>query len=264
MSYKIKAVADMVGVSVRTLHHYDQIGILKPDSVTTSGYRLYTEMDIERLQQVLFFKELDFTLQEIKEILDNPDFDRKHALMTHKEILIEKKKRLDKIIKSVNKTIDSIEGGTDMNKKEMFEVFDMTEIEAHKEKYAEETKRKYGNSDEYKESVEKTSKYTKDDWARINTINGQIYRKIIANMDKGIADLEVQKAIDELRQQITDNFYNCTIEIFRGLGDLYVYDERFKANIDKYKEGLAKFLSEAMCYYCDKSKKGVTHLESSK
>lgn len=251
MPYKIKEVADMVGVSVRTLHHYDQIGILKPKSVTAAGYRLYTDEDLERLQQVLFFKELEFNLQEIKEIIDNPNFDRKHALKTHRELLIEKKKRLDKIIKSVEKTIDSIEGGIDMNKKEMFEGFDMTEIETHKEKYAEETKEKYGDTDAYKESMKKTSKYTKEDWARIKAMDEQIYEKIIANMDKGIADPEVQSAVAEKRQQITNNFYNCTIEIFRGLADLYVNDPRFTANIDKNKEGLAKFLSEAMHYYCD-------------
>ena len=254
MSYKIKEVADMVGVSVRTLHHYDKIGILKPESVTPAGYRLYNDGDLERLQQVLFFKELDFSLEEIKEILDNPDFDRKHALKTHRELLIEKKKRLDKIIKSVDKTIDSIEGGIDMNKKEMFEGFDMSEIEAHKEKYAEETKQKYGDSGAYKESMKKTSKYTKEDWARINASNERIYGKIVANMDKGIDNPEVQNAVDELRQEITNNFYNCTIEIFRGLGDLYVNDERFTANIDKHKQGLAKFLSEAMHYYCDNIK----------
>ncbi|MCB2358253.1 MerR family transcriptional regulator [Clostridium estertheticum] len=254
MSYKIKEVADMVGVSVRTLHHYDQIGILKPKSVTTAGYRLYTDDDLERLQQVLFFKELDFTLLEIKEILDNPDFDRKHALKTHRELLIEKKKRLDKIIKSVDKTIDYIEGGIDMTKNEMFEGFDISEIEAHKEKYAEETKQKYGDTEAYKESLKKTSKYTKEDWARINATNGKINEKIIANMDKGIGNSEVQKAVAELRQHITDNFYDCTIEIFRGLADLYVNDERFTANIDRQKEGLAKCLSESMIYYCDNAK----------
>ncbi|MGH4123565.1 MAG: MerR family transcriptional regulator [Clostridium sp.] len=260
MPYKIKEVADMVGVSIRTLHHYDQIGILKPDSVTAAGYRLYTDVDLERLQQVLFFKELDFNLEEIKEILDNPDFDRKHALRAHRELLIEKKKRLSKIIKSVDKTIDSIEGGTNMNNKEMFEGFDITEIEIAKEKYAEEAKQKYGNTEAYKESAKKTSKYTKADWAKINITNEKIYGEIVANMHKGITDPEVQNAVAELRQEITSNFYNCTIEIFRGLGDLYVNDERFTANIDKHKEGLAKFLSEAIKYYCD----GATQVASGK
>ena len=254
MSYKIKEVADMVGISVRTLHHYDQIGILKPNSVTPAGYRLYTDDDLERLQQVLFFKELDFTLLEIKEIIDNPDFDKKHALKIHRELLIEKKMRLDKIIKSVDKTIDYIEGGINMKKNEMFEGFDISEIEAHKERYVEETKRKYGDTDAYKESLIKTSKYTKGDWARINASNGKINEKIIANMDKGIDNLEVQKTVNELKQHITDNFYDCTLEIFRGLADLYVNDERFTTNIDKYKKGLAKFLSESMIYYCDNAK----------
>ncbi|MDP4143345.1 MAG: MerR family transcriptional regulator [Bacillota bacterium] len=254
MSYKVKEVADIVGISVRTLHHYDQIGLLKPESISPAGYRLYTDKDLERLQQILFFKELDFNLQEIKEVLDSPGFDRKHALKAHRELLIEKKKRLEKIIKSVDSTIDSIEGGIEMGKKEMFDGFDMSEIEKHKEKYAEETRQKYGNTYAYKESQKKTSQYKKEDWARIMSRSEEIYKKVIANMDKGPADKEVQEAVAELRQHITDSFYNCTPEIFRGLGDLYVNDERFTANIDKYKPGLAKFLREAMHIYCDNLK----------
>lgn len=251
MEYKIKQVAEMVGVSVRTLHHYDDIGLLKPKSITTAGYRLYNEQDFERLQQILFFKELNFTLQEIKEILDNPNFDRKKALNNHKKLLIEKKKRLEKIIESVDKTIESIEGGVYMNKKEMFQGFDEIEIDKMKNQYAKETKEKYGDSDAYKESIKKTSKYGKDDWNKINEMSNEIYRKVIDNMDKGIDSKEVQDAVEEWRNHISSNFYNCTPEIFRGLAQLYVADKRFTKNIDKFKDGLAKFLSEAMEYYCD-------------
>lgn len=254
MFFKVKEVADMVGVSVRTLHHYDQIRLLKPENLSEAGYRLYTNKDLERLQQILFFKELDFNLHEVKEILDNPNFDRKQALKSHKEILVEKKKRLEKIIKSVDNTINSIEGENEMDKKELFDGFDISEIEKLKERYAKEAKIRYGNSEAYKESEEKTSKYTKKDWNRIEKSTGEIYKKIIDNMDKGVRDLQVQLAVGELRQQITDNFYNCTPEIFRGLGDLYVSDERFTKNIDKYKEGLSAFLREAMHYYCDNIK----------
>ena len=254
MFYKVKEVADIAGVSVRTLHHYDQIGLLKPESVTTAGYRLYNEEDLERLQQILFFKELDFNLQEIKDILDNPSFDRKYALKTHRELLIEKKKRIERIIKSVEKTMDSIEGGMEMNKKEMFDGFDMTEIEKHKEKYAEETKQKYGNTDAYKESQKRTSKYTKEDWARIMANGAEIDKKLVALMDRDPSDPEVQDLIAQKRQHITDSFYNCTPEIFRGLGELYVNDERFTANIDKHKEGYAKFLIEAIKVYSDNLK----------
>lgn len=254
MSYKVKEVRDMVGVSVRTLHYYDQIGLLKPASVSSAGYRLYTDDDLERLQQILFFKELDFNLQEIKDILDSPDFDRGYALRTHKEMLIKKKKRLEKIIQSVEKTIDSIEGGMEMNKKEMFDGFSMEEIEKHKAKYAEETKQKYGNSKAYKESQKRTSKYTKDDWASITEERNEIYKRLGDLMDKEPSDLEVQKAVGEWKQHITDYFYTCTPEIFRGLGEMYVNDEGFTANIDKIKPGLAKFLSEGIKIYCDNLK----------
>jgi DNA-binding transcriptional MerR regulator len=254
MSYKVKEVSNLVGVSVRTLHHYDEIGLLNPEFVTSAGYRLYSDNNLERLQQILFFKELDFSLQEIKSIMDSPGFDRKKALNVHKKLLIEKKKRLERLIESVEKTMESIEGGIEMSQKEMFDGFDMSEIERHKEKYAEETREKYGASDAYKESTKKTSTYAKEDWARIMARNEAINNKIIANMDKGPADPIVQEGIAELRQHITDSYYNCTLEIFRGLGDLYVEDERFTANIDKNKPGYAQFLREAMHYYCDNLK----------
>lgn len=255
MSIKVKQVAKLVGISVRTLHHYDHIGLLKPTFVSPAGYRLYTDEDLERLQQILFFKELDFNLEEIKQIIDSPNFNRPDALLSHKKLLLEKRARLDKIITSIDKTMDSMEGGREMEKKEMFEAFDMSEIEKHKEKYAEETKQKYGHTDAFKESAQKTAKYTKDDWAAIHARSSEIYLRIVANMDQGPADPEVQKAVGDFRQHITDSYYNCTLEIFRGLGDLYVNDPRFTANIDKIKEGLAVFLREAMYIYCDKDQK---------
>lgn len=251
VSYKVKEVADLVGVSVRTLHHYDEIGLLTPESVNQAGYRLYSDRELERLQQILFFREIGFSLQEIKKILDDPDFDRKRALQSHKELLLEKKKRLEAIIETVDKTIESIEGGYEMSKKDMFEGFDMTPIEEHKRKYAAEARQKYG--DAVMDAVEKrTDNYTKDDWAQIMAKSGSIFAKVIAAMDRGPADPQVQEAVGELRQWITDHFYDCTTEIFRGLGDLYVTDERFTANIDKYKPGLAAFLREAMHIYCDR------------
>lgn len=255
MFYKVKEVADMVGISIRMLHHYDKIGLLKPESVSPAGYRLYTDKDLERLQQVLFFKELEFNLREIKGILDSPGFDRKQALKSHRELLIEKKKRLERIIQNVERTMDSIEGGINMDKKEMFEAFDIAEIERNKEKYAKEAKQKYGSSAAYKECEKKTSSYTKNDWATIMESWDVIYKKTATLMEKGPADPEVQDAVAEYRQFVTDNFYTCTPEIFRGLGDLYVNDERFTKNIDKYKPGLAEFLRDAINIYCDNLKK---------
>lgn len=144
--YKVKDIADIAGISVRTLHHYDDIGLLIPDSVTEKGYRLYSLENLERLQQILFFKELDFNLNEIKEILDNPNFDKKEALNNHKRLLEEKVRRLKKIINTVNNTINNMEAGIEMNEKNMFHGFNSDEIN----KYKEEVKDKYGKTDAYR------------------------------------------------------------------------------------------------------------------
>jgi DNA-binding transcriptional MerR regulator len=250
--YKVKEVAELAGISVRTLHHYDNIGLLKPTHIGVNGYRLYSEEDLARLQQILFFKELDFSLQDIKGILDNPNFDRRKALYTQKQLLVEKKHRLERIIQSVEQTIQSIEGGTVMTKKEMFEPFDMKKIEEHQKKYEQEVKEKYGGTKAYEESMQKTASYKEDDWKRIQEKSENLYKRMIQAMHKGPEDAEVQQIVGEMRQHITDNFYECTPEMFRGLGDLYVNDPRFTKNIDKYQPGLAAFLRKAMHVYCDK------------
>lgn len=147
-----------------------------------------------------------------------------------------------------------MEGEFKMNKKEVLGAFDMTEIEEHQKKYSEEVKNKYGNTSAYKESNEKTSKYTKEDWNNIMKDWDIIYKKLANLMDKNPDDKEVQEYIHQFREHISKNFYDCTPEIFRGLGELYVNDERFTANIDKYKTGLSKFLREAINVYCDNIK----------
>ncbi|TLS36061.1 MerR family transcriptional regulator [Pseudalkalibacillus caeni] len=254
MEYRVKEVADLAGVSVRTLHHYHEIGLLVPASTSSSGYRLYTEDNLERLQQILFFKELGFSLSGVKEILEKPDFDRKAALTTHKELLVKKRARLDEIIETVEKTLSSIEGGIKMADKDMFKGFDMEEIERHQKKYSEEAKQKYGRK--MVEAVEeKTSQYGIDDWETINAMTNSIYKKIGDRMEHGPADPAVQEEVAKWRQLITDHFYECTTDIFRGLGDLYVMDERFTKNIDRHKEGLAAFLREAMHVYCENHEK---------
>jgi len=252
--YKVNEVATIAGVSVRTLHHYDAIGLLAPAVVEKNGYRLYSDDDLARLQQILFFKELDFPLQRIRDILDNPSFDHRSALHAHRELLVEKKRRLEKILLSVERSIQSMDGGEQMSKKEMFEPFDMSEIEEHRKKYEQETRERYGDSDAYKESQRRTSAYTKEDWQRVQSEMDQIFRQIgeAAEQGNGPGDAEVQQYVGQLRAFITANYYNCTLDIFRGLGDLYVGDERFTANLDRYGDGLASFLRDAMHMYCDR------------
>ncbi len=183
--------------------------------------------------------------------MENPGFDRKHALNNHKNLLLQKKERLEKIIDTVEKTINSIDGGKEMNKKEMFNGFDISEIENYKSKYAKEAREKYGDSKAYKESEIKTSKYTKEDWNNIMESGNLIFEKLSKLIDKPKESSEVQDVIEEWREYITNNFYNCTLEIFRGLGQMYVYDERFTNFINQTKSGLANFFSEAIEVYCN-------------
>lgn len=135
MPYKVKEVANLVGVSIRTLHYYDEIGLLVPKSTNQAGHRLYTENELERLQQIMFFREIGFSIKEICPILDSPDFDRNRALELHRDVLLQQKKRLEDIIETVNKTIQSVTGGIRLSTKDMFEGFDMTPIEEHKKKF---------------------------------------------------------------------------------------------------------------------------------
>lgn len=252
MPHKVKEVADLVGVSVRMLHHYDKIGLLKPAMVSEAGYRLYTEADLEKLQQIMFFRELDFGLQEIKSILESPNFDRREAMKKHKELLSAQKERLEKIIETVDKTLVSLEGGREMDKKEMFGAFDMSTIEEHKAKYAEEARQRWGQTDAYKESQNRAAKYTKEDWAKISTEVNAIYSKVAVLMDaKEPEDPEVQELVRQWQEHISTYFYHCPPEMLRGLGDLYVSDERFTKNIDKYRAGLAAFLRDAMHFFAD-------------
>lgn len=245
MAHTVKAVAELAGISVRTLHHYDEIGLLKPAQVSASGYRLYTEGDLERLQQVLFFKELGFGLHEIKEIIDRPGFDRKRALLEHRQLLLERQERIGRLLRSVDRTLESMERGIRMAEKDMFNGFDQS-------KYEEEARQRWGHSEEYRQSAERTKKYTKADWTKIQQESGAIYQGLASVMDRDPADPEVQEWTRQWHEHINTYFYQCSLEVFRGLGDMYVADERFTQNIDKFAPGLAAFMKAAMHVYCDR------------
>lgn len=240
----VNQVSRLTGISVRTLHYYDEIGLLKPKEIKANGYREYDDIALSRLQQILFFKELDFTLDDIKKILDNPSFDKDKAFINHKNLLLLKKQRLEKIICLVDKLM---KGEEDMG----FSVFDMSQIEKAQKEYANEAKKRWGETDSFKESQNKTSNYNKEDWKRITKQTEQIYNDFANNMDKYPSHPDVQNLVSKWQKHITENFYNCTNEILAGLGQMYVDDERFTKNINRYKEGLAKFISDAIKIYCE-------------
>lgn len=239
MKMLIKDFAKACGVSVRTLHYYDEIGLLKPSFVDEwTGYRYYDENSLLRMQEIMFYRELDFSLKNISQIISSPYYDKEKALSQQKKLLVLKKERLEKLILSID---DAMKGKVVMN------AFDNSEFE----KYKDEAKEKWGNTTAYAEYSEKSKNYGKDKFSAISSEMAEIFSKFNRAMKKSDADSdEAQILVKELQDYITNNFYTCTKEILSGLGQMYVYDERFKNNIDKAGEGTAEFVSEAIKIYC--------------
>ena len=244
MAFTVKVVSKLAGVSVRTLHHYDEIGLLKPAGHSAAGYRLYAEKDLQRLQQVLFFKELGFDLKEIRKILSDPKFDRRRALVEHRKHLLERQERVRRLIKSVDRTLNAIEKGKPMNA-QMFDGFDAAQ-------YEQEARERWGGTPEFEESQRRTKGYGKADWDAIHREGREIIEGVVAAMDRGPADPEVQKWIGRHHRQINDRFYACSAGVYRGLGDLYIDDPRFTAYFDQFRPHLARFMRDAMRVYCDR------------
>ena len=241
---QINEFAKLAGVSVRTLHYYDEIGLLKPAFVDEqNGYRFYDEISLERMQEILFYRELDFELKSIAEILSSPDYDKQKALAEQRKLLILKKERLERIIAA----LDSAEKG-----KITMTAFDNSDYETARNQYEAEAKQRWGETDAYKEHAEKTANYTKDQWQAVTDRLMTVLAKFAACMKDGnTADsAEAQTLVKELQNYITENYYTCTNEILAGLGQMYVADERFKTNIDKNGNGTADFVSKAIEIYC--------------
>ena len=243
---QINEFAKLAGVSVRTLHYYDEIGLLKPAFVDEqNGYRFYDEISLERMQEILFYRELDFELKSIAEIFSSPDYDKQKALAEQRKLLILKKERLERIIAA----LDSAEKG-----KITMSAFDNSDYETARNQYEAEAKRRWGETAAYKEHAEKTANHTKDKWQEVNDGLMTVLTKFAECMKDGnTADsAEAQALVKELQNYITDNYYTCTNEILSGLGQMYVADERFKNNIDKHTPGTAAFISESIATYCKK------------
>ncbi len=241
---KVKEVADLVGISVRTLHHYDEIGLLSPDAITESGYRLYSNNNLETLQQILFFKELDFPLKKIKEIIKSPTFNREEALFMHRKLLLEKRNRLDVMIRTIDKTISYTKGEIQMSNQEKFEGFDFSQ-----NPYEQEARERWGD-EAIDQSKAKVGKMSKDEQAAMGEKMNEIYRNLAALRHESPASPESQAAIKKW-YDILNKMGNYSLEAFKGLGQMYVDDERFTKNIDQFGEGLAAFMRDAMAVYAD-------------
>ena len=242
MKMQIKEFAEFTGVSVRTLHYYDEIGLLTPAFVErATGYRFYDENSLIRMQEILFYRELDFSLKSIGEILSSPNYNKSKALNEQKQLLMLKKERLERLI-------SAIEGA--MKGENVMTAFDNSEFE----KYKAEAREKWGKTDAYKEHAERTKNYSKQKWNDLAEGMDHIMAEFALCMRKGESpdSIEAQNLVKMLQNHITENYYVCTNEILAGLGQMYVADDRFKNNIDKHADGTAAFISEAIAVYCCK------------
>ncbi|KYD17430.1 MerR family transcriptional regulator [Caldibacillus debilis] len=253
---RIKEVADLAGISVRTLRYYDQIGLLKPDRVAESGYRVYSEENLETLQQILFFRELGFPLKKIKEIMQNPSFDRLEALELHRKYLLEKKRRIDQMLRTVDKTIKYMKGETTMTREERFSGFDFSE-----NPYEKEARERWGDA-AVDEANRRIGKLNGEQKQALQEEMGEIYRDLAACRHLPPDSEEAQEAIGKWYELLNRHFGNYSPEMFKNLGQMYVEDSRFKKNIDRFGDGLAVFMRDAMAVFADRQKPSAEKLST--
>jgi MerR family transcriptional regulator, thiopeptide resistance regulator len=235
-------VAALAGVTVRTLHHYDQIGLLSPSGRSAAGYRLYAPADLDRLHQALVYRELGFSLEDVAALLDDAD-PVEHLRRQHR-LLLERLGRTQAMVAAVEKEMEARAMGVPLTPEERFEVFG----DFDPDQYDEEVQERWGESDAYKESKRRTSSYSKDDWLRIKAEGEDVEARFAAALAAGVpADSQQAMDIAEAhRQQISRNFYDCPPGMHAGLGRMYVEDERFAAHYEQRAPGLAQYVSAAV------------------
>lgn len=243
--YTVKQLSSLAGVSPRTLHYYDEIGLLKPTTVEENGYRRYGEQAVFQLQQILFYKELGLSLDKIREIVGRPDFDLLQALERHKSALRNRQEHLVRLIETVDQTISHLKGKTKMNDQKLFEVFS----EDQQKEYEKEAAERWPET--YKESARRWKSYTDAEKKRIGEEGEAVYRDLVAAMDQDPGSEIVQKIVARWHPHLR-YFYEPGVELLRGLGHMYVDDLRFAATFAKIHPDLAQFHQQAIDIYCDR------------
>jgi DNA-binding transcriptional MerR regulator len=249
MEYTVQKLAQLAGVSTRTLRYYDEIGILKPARINSSGYRIYGQREVDRLQQILFLRELGVGLESIKDIVTAPSFDGAKALRAHLEKLLEKREQLDALIANVNKTIAVTEGRMVMSDKEKFEGFKKKMVEDNEKKYGKEIRDKYGK-DTVEKSNAKMMNMSQQQYEEVTALDKQVQLTIKEAFKTGDPSSDLaQKAADLHKQWLTYYWAEYNKEAHAGLAQMYVDDERFTAYYDKEQPGTAEFLRDAILIY---------------
>ncbi len=242
MRYTVKQLAKLAGVSARTLHYYDEIGLLKPETVGENGYRYYSRADLLRLQQILFYKELDFSLKEIGAMLGRADFDLREALAGHRAALQQRVERLLRLVETVDRTLNHLEGRYEMDDKQIFGGW----TEEKQKGYEEEIRQRYG--DKAFNGVIDWNRYTPEQKEVIQAESRAIYQGLGQAMEQGPESQAVQALIARWHNHLR-YFYEPSLERLRGLGEMYTEDERFRQNFEQVRPGLAAFMKEAIEVY---------------
>lgn len=237
-------VAALAGVTVRTLHHYDRIGLLSPSGRTSAGYRQYAPADLDRLHRVLVYRELGFPLEEVATLLDDPAADPAEHLRRQHRLLLDRVERARAMVAAVEKEMEAMDMGISLTPEERFEVFGEHDPAQH-EAEAEE---RWGDTEAWQESQRRTRGYTKEDWLRVKAEGEDVERRFAEALRDGVpADSErAMDLAEEHRQQISRNYYDCPPEMHAALGRMYVEDERFTAHYEQVAPGLARYVSGAV------------------
>ncbi|MFF4015145.1 MerR family transcriptional regulator [Streptomyces sp. NPDC001843] len=244
MSYSVGQVAGFAGVTVRTLHHYDDIGLLTPSERSHAGHRRYSDADLDRLQQILFYRELGFPLDEVAALLDDPDADPRAHLRRQHELLTARIEKLREMAEAVEHAMEARTMGINLTPEEKFEVFG----DKDPEDYAEEAERRWGGTHSYEESQRRVARYTKDDWKQIQSEVaewGKAYAALVGAGEPPTSERSMDLA-EAHRQHISKWFFDCHVKTHQGLAEMYVSDERFRAFYEAMHPGLPEHLRAAI------------------
>ena len=237
-------VAELAGVTVRTLHHYDRIGLLTPSERTAAGYRRYMATDLDRLHRILVYRELGFPLDEVATLLDDPDADPEVHLRRQLRLLRDRLERNQAMVEAVEKELEAFQMGIQLTPEERFEVFG----ENDPSQYEAEAEERWGETEAWQQSRRRTATYTKEDWLRIKDESADVERRFAEALRAGVpADsAQAMDVAEAHRQHISRYFYDCPPEMHAGLGRMYVEDPRFTAHYEEVAPGLAQYVSEAV------------------
>ncbi|OMD68293.1 MerR family transcriptional regulator [Paenibacillus odorifer] len=249
----MQKLAELAGISTRTLRYYDEFGILKPARINSSGYRIYGRTEVDLLQQILFYRELGLSLERIKAIMTEPSFDGAKALREHHDKLLEKRQQLDLLIANVEKTLAQKEGRITMSDTEKFEGFKQKLVDDNEKKYGQEIREKYGD-DTINQSNQKLKGMTEEQYAAIQQLEEEMFETLLQAMEHGDPASELaQKSADLHREWLSFYWNSYSKEAHAGVAQLYVDDERFTEYYDKRRPGLAAFLRDAVHVYTGKN-----------